>query len=106
MTPKRIQLRRTKGWRLPVNTVNVARPGYFGNPFRVGVDGTAEECVRFFERALRAGVLRNFPGSGPEHPNMGWKLMLRGKNVACWCKPGDICHGDVLLRIANAEGKV
>jgi hypothetical protein len=25
--PVRIQLRRTKGWRMPENTVSVARPG-------------------------------------------------------------------------------
>lgn len=27
---------------------------------------------------------------------------LRGKNLACWCKPGQPCHADVLLEIANA----
>ena len=26
---------------------------------------------------------------------------LRGKNLACWCKPGSPCHADVLLEIAN-----
>jgi hypothetical protein len=26
---------------------------------------------------------------------------LRGKNLACWCKPGEPCHADVLLDIAN-----
>ena len=34
-TPQRVQLRRTKGWRLPANTVVVARPSIYGNPFRV-----------------------------------------------------------------------
>jgi hypothetical protein len=29
---------------------------------------------------------------------------LRGKNVACWCKPGAPCHADVLLELANAAG--
>jgi hypothetical protein len=28
---------------------------------------------------------------------------LRGKNLACWCKPGEPCHADVLLELANAE---
>jgi hypothetical protein len=28
---------------------------------------------------------------------------LRGKNLACWCKPGEPCHADVLLDLANAE---
>jgi hypothetical protein len=31
--PQRIQLRRTKGWRKPDNTVVVARPSKWGNPF-------------------------------------------------------------------------
>ncbi len=31
--PERAQLRRTKGWRMPPDTVKVCRPGPFGNPF-------------------------------------------------------------------------
>jgi len=27
---------------------------------------------------------------------------LAGKDLACWCSPGDVCHADVLLRVANA----
>ena len=27
-------------------------------------------------------------------------LVLKGKVLGCWCKPGP-CHGDVLARIAN-----
>lgn len=27
---------------------------------------------------------------------------LRGKNLACWCKPGAPCHADVLIELANA----
>lgn len=26
---------------------------------------------------------------------------LRGRDLACWCKPGEPCHADVLLEIAN-----
>jgi hypothetical protein len=33
--PKRIQLRRTKGWRLPEGAIVVARPSKWGNPFRL-----------------------------------------------------------------------
>ena len=36
--PVRIQLRRTKGWRMPPNTVSVARPGKWGNPHAVCLD--------------------------------------------------------------------
>lgn len=34
--PHRVQLSRKKGWRKPENTVVVARPSKWGNPFRVG----------------------------------------------------------------------
>jgi hypothetical protein len=26
---------------------------------------------------------------------------LAGKNLACWCRPDQPCHADVLLEIAN-----
>ena len=35
MTPGRVRLSRKKGWKLPPNTVSVARPGRWGNPFSV-----------------------------------------------------------------------
>lgn len=28
---------------------------------------------------------------------------LNGKNLACWCKPGECCHADVLLDLANYQ---
>src|SRR5262245_55978272 len=33
--PRRVQLRRAKGWRMPANTVKVDRTTLFGNPFSV-----------------------------------------------------------------------
>jgi hypothetical protein len=30
---------------------------------------------------------------------------LAGKNLACWCKPGEPCHADVLLDLANRPMK-
>lgn len=37
-TPRRIQLRRTKGWRIPPSTVVVARPSMWGNPWKARID--------------------------------------------------------------------
>jgi hypothetical protein len=34
--PHRVQLSRKKGWKMPPNTVRVARPGKWSNPFRIG----------------------------------------------------------------------
>ena len=28
---------------------------------------------------------------------------LRGRDLACWCKPGCPCHGDILLDLATQE---
>jgi len=32
------------------------------------------------------------------------KPLLAGRDLACWCKPNDECHADILLAIANQEG--
>lgn len=97
---RRIQLQRTKGWRMPSNTVKVTRPGRWGNPFRIGeVDrrtgGTmdAATAVERFTEALVHGRLRSSEADA--------RQILRGKNLACWCRPGDPCHADILLDIAN-----
>lgn len=91
--PIRVQLSRRKGWRMPPNTVKVARPTKWGNPFRVGIDGTRGECVDQFKQYLAVN-----PAS---YRTERIKDQLRGKNLACFCRPGDPCHADVLLEIAN-----
>jgi hypothetical protein len=52
-----------------------------------------EEVVANYERYLLAN--QTLMGSLGE---------LRGKSLACWCAPL-ACHGDVLLRLANAPAK-
>ena len=89
--PKRVQLSRRKGWKIPPHTVSVARPTRWGNPFRVGVDGDAAECVRKYRDCHIAGWERSY-----------FISRLRGKNLACWCKLDEPCHADVLLEVANA----
>lgn len=110
MKPQRIQRKRTKGWRMPANTVSVgrlgyARPGPYGNPFVVGCDGTAEECVAKFRAAWeRSLTLAEMQPRSPPMP-FGYPVYLgplRGKNLACWCKLDQPCHADVLLELANA----
>lgn len=97
MKPQRIQLKRTKGWKMPPNTVKVTRPGRWGNPFKVGLVSEygdvpdAETAVMFYRASIDKGLQR-----------AAIILWLRGKNLACWCKPGEPCHADVLLELANA----
>jgi hypothetical protein len=93
-TPARIQLSRRKGWRKPENTVVVSRPGRWGNPFAIGMSGeveSADEVVRLFEDHFNKDILYRVKVTEE----------LRGKNLACWCKSGSPCHGDVLLEWAN-----
>jgi hypothetical protein len=54
-TARRVQLSRKKGWRMPPNTVSVARPGKWGNPFKVGEYGDALACVEAFRRGVMGG---------------------------------------------------
>ena len=105
MKPLRITLSRKKGWRMPKDAAKVDRSTPFGNPFKVSplilerfFDGDRElaqaACVRSFHdwlcdspegRELRARIRRE----------------LRGKHIACWCRQGTSCHGDLILVIAN-----
>lgn len=92
--PRRVQLSRAKGWRMPENTVSVARPGRWGNPFRIGDFGipTAHDAVQRFRGWFGGYVV------GPTLPDVA---PLRGKNLACWCRLDQPCHAEVLLELAN-----
>lgn len=100
MKPVRVQLRRAKGWRMPPNTVKVDRTTMWGNPWTVPGDfPDASGAVRRFGASLS-----NEPAPHPESHMGRIKARLpelRGKNLACWCKPGGACHADVLLQLAN-----
>lgn len=94
MKPQRIQLSRKKGFRLPPNTVSVARPSVWGNPFRVSEERTQKCAVEEFDQLLETGGLGLL-----NEDNI--VRCLKGKNLACWCELGTPCHADTLLKIAN-----
>lgn len=116
--PKRIQLSRAKGWRMPANAVKVDRSTPWGNPFKVdacretGYRGTDEQiaarCVGAFEAWLGPFWRDNW--QGPESEAARSRILdniheLRGKDLACWCKLGAPCHADVLLELANESAR-
>jgi len=106
--PNRIQRKRTKGWKMPENTIYVGRPTIWGNPF------TGMDAVERYRKAISI-----FPV--PQEQIKAWKeaggradmLMvlagrirpaldkLRGHDLACWCPLDKACHADVLLEIVN-----
>lgn len=108
--PVRLQLSRRKGFNLQelsratngLEAVNVARPGKWGNPWKVGVNYidphggparrfNAEGCVARFRTWLL----------GDGEKLRAARSELKGKNLACFCGQNEPCHADVLLAIAN-----
>lgn len=95
----RIQRKRTKGWRMPPNTVSVTRPGPYGNPYTIkgareaGYRGTTRELTQFCVDAFRkdwATALRS-ASSPPREPPMPFGKPiylgpLKGKNLTCFCR--------------------
>lgn len=102
ISPRRVWRRRIKGWKMPENTVSVCRPGRFGNPFIVGPGRTQRQAVDCFRHWLTTpGNTAGIPGK--KQAILDGLQSLRGKNLACYCKPGTPCHADVLLDMANAK---
>ena len=98
--PKRIQHRRYTT--LPPNTRLIARPSRFGNPFKIGENGlTRSDAIAMFRRWIEGKL----PDIEPERRQRLLASLpeLRGQHLACYCKPGEECHGDVLLELANRE---
>jgi hypothetical protein len=93
--PRRIQLSRKKGWRLPPNSKVVARPTRWGNPFRAETPEQRAPAVARFRRWIDS--------QAGEQLRDAAKSELRGFHLACWCPLDGPCHADVLLEIANAD---
>jgi hypothetical protein len=92
MIPSRVQLSRKRGWRKPAGAVVVSRPSRWGNPYTIAEHGR-EQAVALYRQRLA------------EHPELveAARRELAGKDLACWCQPGELCHADVLLEVANSR---
>ena len=126
IVPARLQLSRAKGFDLQalslatngLSAVKVARPGRWGNPFAVKAAADAFDCrqesahhhaVAWFKDWISKanddeafGDLNVYGYLKTAHRKIHEGLPdLRGKNLACFCRPGFACHADVLLEIAN-----
>lgn len=123
--PHRVRLSRAKGWRKPKNTVVVARPTRWGNPWVLpGTIGPQPrpKLTPFEIVEHRADIVQSFAVdlawsfTDPDTARDAGHLLqftypemiehLRGRNLACWCplEVGGVpvpCHADVLLEWAN-----
>lgn len=70
--------------------VYIGRGSRWGNPYKIGQDGTREEVIELFRNhlweSLKDGSITNAD-----------LLSLDGKRLGCFCKP-QACHGDVIVR--------
>ena len=75
-----------------VNDVYIGRPSIWGNPFKIGPDGTREEVIAKYETYITKKLMKR--------DKIYWDALvaLEGKTLVCWCKP-QACHGDVLVKL-------
>jgi hypothetical protein len=115
----RIQLRRTKGWRRPADSLKVDRTTIFGNPFTLDKYEPAKAVE--MHRAWLTGAMSDGDIEKAYPPVVARHLIakraavlaalptLRGKSLACWCSlpadgQPDLCHAALLLTLANPNG--
>jgi hypothetical protein len=93
----RIQFNRFDGDKLPAGAKLVTRPSRWGNPYAVGrslqgyraaVD--ADDAVEMFRKLIAAS---------PAFQQLV-RDELGGKDLACACRLDQVCHADILLRVA------
>lgn len=116
---KRVQRKRTKGWKMPENTIYVGRPTKWGNPIKLEGDmiyinasyrrkildpwvyynqGDIDDVLHLYRHILKGTQFKDvdlqywsdkFKENDIEE--------LRGKNLACFCSLSSKCHADILI---------
>ena len=72
------------------HAIYIGRGSKWGTPFVIGRDGDRATVIAKYERWLRS-----------QHHLLRALDELRGRDLLCFCAP-EACHGDLLLRLANA----
>jgi hypothetical protein len=71
----------------PPDAVYIGRGSPWGNPFKIGVDGTRDEVCDRYEREVL--------------PTLNLE-QLRGHDLVCYCAP-QRCHGDSIIALLEAQ---
>jgi len=75
--------------------VYIGRGGPWGNPYRIGRDGTRTDVIDKFRVWIRGD-------SRIARMRRARIAELKGKTLVCFCKPQP-CHGDILAEMADAS---
>ena len=80
--------------RKEVYDVYIGRGSKWGNPFKIGIDGSRRDVIEKYYKYIKS------------KPELIASLHeLKDKTLGCYCKP-EACHGDVLVKlIANLAQK-
>ena len=98
--PRRIQLKRSRGWKMPPNAIKVDRTTRWGNPFTIAECGSVAVAVANHGRWMRGEIPA--PGGAAPPSREAIRAGLAGRDLACWCASNGPCHAELLLAIANA----
>lgn len=93
---KRIQRKRTRGWRMPSTAKYIGRPTKWGNPYKIGELGllTREAVLNAYEKWVRQTI---------HEEDSHFLDPLKGKDLVCFCSLDQSCHADVILKILNEQ---
>ena len=125
---KRIQRKRSKGWRLPENAVCITRRTKYGNPMKIvqmddasfgkifvldfefnywadtGLYGDITDMLHMFDLMLRGQVFMNTRLQvWSDYFSKLDLTPLIGHDLACFCKEGDPCHGDCYINFIQEK---
>ena len=76
----------------PKGCVYVGRGSDWGNPFRIGYDGTRAEVINKFRTYALQRLVRD----------RNWLIPLKGRDLVCHCAPKP-CHADVIIELLNDQ---
>lgn len=121
--PKRVQRKRTKGWRAPEGAVYVGRGTRYGNPWAVVRTNTgtgwAVDWAGHQDQHKPLGLNDHIPANDQRdahalavelyetwvhsHPTLLDRIHrdLADRDLMCWCAETLPCHADALLQIAG-----
>lgn len=77
--------------------VYIGRGSLFGNPFKIGIDGTREEVIEKYKEYFDDKIRKD----------MRFRISvfdLKGKILGCWCKP-KCCHGDIIVKFLEEKNE-